>query len=122
MKFLTRLFSPDAASKAIDGITKGVDSAFFTEQEKKELSLEWLQALAPFKVVQRIMVGVIMTQWLLVGINYLAALWVEAVWPHIVVADRILEFAKTEFMWMPVVAAVGVYLGGGLMGKGKAGK
>ena len=108
---LGRLFSPKQATKAI---ANGIDKAVFTEQERKEIALEWLQALAPFKVVQRILVSIIMGMWSLVGVNYLVALWIEAVWPEIAVSAHILAFAKTEFMWMPVVAAVGVYLGGGL--------
>jgi len=90
----------------------------FTEQEQAEhnakivtIGIERLKALAPFKVMQRIMVTIIMVEW--------AILFNACVISICLGADdtvkALMEFAKTEFAWLPVFAAITCYLLGGVI-------
>ena len=122
MGFLTRLFSPEAASKTVDHIAKGIDSAIYTKQEQAEMKvsiiqkrIEVLNALVPFKIMQRIMVTIIMVQWAFIGINMAIAIWVRAIWPKIDAVTPLMDFVQTQYMWLPVAGAVGLYLTGGLI-------
>ena len=90
----------------------------FTAEERAEynhklmkLSVEKLKALAPFKVMQRIMVSIIMTEWFLIANSILLAIWLRL--PD--VKKDLMEFAMSEFAWMPVLAAVTLYLMGGVV-------
>ena len=128
MKFLTRLFSPEIASKTVDGVIKGIDSAVYTKQEQAEMKvslikqrIDVLNALVPFKIMQRIMVTIIMVQWAFVGINMVIAIWVRAIWPKIDAVTPLMEFVQTQYMWLPVAGAVGLYLTGGLIAGKKKG-
>jgi len=128
MNFLGKLFGTD---KAVDNLLdkdKGllvrtggwVNDLSYTDAEKAENQLlvkQWgikqLEALEPFKIVQRIIAFSVTSLWLIVGINVLAAIWIEAVYPGIQVRERMIEFAMSDFVFWPVLAVLGLYMGGG---------
>lgn len=90
----------------------------YTDQEQAESdhkTREWgirqLEALAPFKVMQRIMVTIIMVEWALILNSWLLSIWLRL--PG--VKKEIMELAMSEFAWMPVLAAVSLYLLGGVV-------
>ena len=68
--------------------------------EKKENGgIRQLEALAPFKVVQRILAFSATFLWIFVAVNVTAALWVEAI-TNIVIADKMVEFALSSYVWV----------------------
>jgi len=110
MKFLTRLFSPEAASKTVDHIAKGIDSAVYTPQERAEMKLKQLEALAPFKVVQRILVAAIAFVWVVLILQYSIAIWLG----YDAIKSALIELIQSEFVWAPTLAGFALYFGGGL--------
>lgn len=126
MSFWGRLFGTD---KAIDNIVDKdngliakaggyIDRLSFTDEEKAEHRLkvqQWglkqLEALAPFKVVQRILAFNISLIWSVVAINVLVAVWVG---DEQIKAD-LLEFAFSDYVFWPVTVCFGLYFGGGLI-------
>ena len=88
-----------------------------TDEEKMENNLlvrEWglkqLEALAPFKIMQRIMVTIIMVQWAILFNAIIVAICFKST----VVLDNLFLFAQSQFAWYPVGAAVTLYLLGGV--------
>lgn len=115
-KFVGDLFSKDKAAGTLDRVFDGIDSAVYTPQERADMRVRLLEVLAPFKVVQRILVSLIMSMWWLICLNFLVALWVKAGTEGAIdVTPDLIALIKTEFVWVPVAAAVGLYLGGGFM-------
>ena len=128
MNFLGKLFGTD---KAVDNLLdkdKGllvrtggwVNDLSYTDAEKAENQLlvkQWgikqLEALEPFKIVQRIIAFAVTSLWLIVGINVIVAVWVEAIYPSIQVRERMIEFAMSDFVFWPVLAVLSLYMGGG---------
>jgi len=62
LNFFKGLFSK---SSIIDSGLKGLDSAFFTDQEKSTFMLEWLKASAPMAIARRFIAILIMFLWVL---------------------------------------------------------
>ncbi len=132
MNFLGKLFGTD---KAVDNLLdkdKGllvraggwVNDLQYTDAEKAENQLlvrDWgikqLDALAPFKIVQRIIAFAVTSLWWLVGINVMVAIWVEAIWPDIQARERMLEFAMSDYVFWPVLSVLSLYMGGGVLPK-----
>jgi len=130
MNFLGKLFGTD---KAVDNLLdkdKGllvraggwVNDLSYTDAEKAENQLlvkEWgikqLEALKPFKVVQRIIAFAVTSLWWLVGVNVLVAIWVEAIWPDIQAKEQMLEFAMSDYVFWPVLSVLGLYMSGGVL-------
>ena len=128
MNFLGKLFGTD---KAVDNLLdkdKGllvrtggwVNDLSYTDAEKAENQLlvkQWgikqLEALEPFKIVQRIIAFAVTSLWLIVGINVIVSVWVEAIYPGIQVRERMIEFAMSDFVFWPVLAVLSLYMGGG---------
>lgn len=129
MSVLRRLFG---TQKAIDDLTdkdngllvragKWVDHLNYTDEEKAEASAdvrEWglrlLEALEPFKVVQRILAFGITGVWALIVVNCLAALWVEA-FTDIEIVDSMLSFIATAVVSWPITAVMALYFSGGVL-------
>lgn len=137
MSIFGRLFASD---KAVDNILdkeKGllvraggwVNGLHYTEQEKAENAhmvrnwgLRQLEALEPFKVVQRILAFAVAGQWILVGINVIGAIWydaargcTEAVETCTPVVPPMLQFAFSDFIFWPVLAVLSLYFTGGVL-------
>ena len=82
----------------------------FTTEEQARWGIELLNALQPFKVMQRIMVSIIMIEWAIIVNVWLVAICLNS----ITVINSILALVQTQFVWMPVVGAVTLYLFGGI--------
>jgi hypothetical protein len=87
----------------------------YTDEEKAENNLlvkQWglkqLDALAPFKVVQRIIAFSVLFVWAFVAVNYVAMLWLQH--PQI---DNMLKFAMGDYVFYPTLAVLSLYCGGG---------
>ena len=85
-----------------------------SNREKREWGIRQLEALAPFKVVQRILAFSATFLWIFVATNVITALWVEA-YSNIIIADKMVEFALSLYVWGPVSLAYGLYFGGGVI-------
>ena len=99
-----------------------VDGLSHTEQEKaedkreiREWGLRQLEALAPFKVVQRILAFTIIGVWAIVAFNCLAAIWVEAFWPEVKIKEAMLSFAFSDYVLWPTAGVVALYFSGGVV-------
>ena len=130
MSFIGRLFGTEKAINDITDKDNGllvraggwVNDLSYTDAEKAANALEvrkWglnqLEALAPFKVVQRILAFAISFVWILVAANVLAAIWIEASNPEFLIKDAMLSFAFSDFIFWPVTVCYGLYFGGGLI-------
>lgn len=106
----------------------------YTEEEKAEAQertrawgLQQLEALAPFKVVQRMLAFGTAAMWILVGINVVAAIWLDSLFPDILdadgvvlesglhVSDRMMQFAMSDYIFWPVIAVFSLYYSGGVV-------
>ena len=132
--FIGRLFGTEKAISDITDKDNGllaqagswVGGLKYTDEEKAENAIEvrkWglqqLDALAPFKIVQRILAFAISFVWVLVAMNVLVAIWIS---PE--VKKDMLEFAFSDFIFWPVTVCYGLYFGGGFVEslKNKLGK
>lgn len=129
MKWLGKLFGTE---KAVDNILdneKGllvraggwIDGLKHTDQEKaehqllvKQWGLKQLEALHPFKVVQRIIVFAIMSMWAIVGLNLAVAIWLKAVMGIDAVTD-FKELAFSDYIFWPTVSVLSLYVTGGVL-------
>jgi len=89
----------------------------YTDEEKAENNLlvkSWglkqLEALEPFKVVQRIIAFSVLFVWGFVAINYVAMLWFK----HESAAE-LLTFALSDYVFWPTLAVLSLYCGGGTL-------
>ena len=130
LSILGKVFGSD---KAVDNLLdkdKGllvraggwVNDLHYSDAEKAENSLlvrEWgikqLEALAPFKIVQRIIAFAVTALWGLVGLNVVAAIWIEALYPEVQVKEAMIQFATSEYVFYPTLAVLGLYMGGGIL-------
>lgn len=125
-----RLFGSDEAIHNITDKEQGLvakaggwfDRLEFTDEEKEEnrlavrrWGLKQLDALQPFKVVQRILAFSIAFLWVLVGLNVLVAIWLGGGDPDYLVREAMLEFAFSDYIFWPVSVCFGLYFGGGLV-------
>lgn len=116
MGFFTRLFSPESANKAVDGIINGIDSAVYTPEEKAGMKIKLLEALAPFKVVQRILAFAAALHWLFAGVNVIASIWIKAYTDgRIDVVDPLLQYALSDYVLWPTMAVFALYFTGGVL-------
>lgn len=93
----------------------------YTEEEKAEAraqTREWairqLDALAPFKVVQRILAFAVMGVWSLAAVNVMAAIWARAIW-GIDAVDDLMRFALSDYVLWPSLAVLSLYFTGGVI-------
>ena len=116
MGILGRLFSPESANNTINKITDGIDSAVYTPQEKAQMKIKLLEALAPFKVVQRILAFAASIHWLFAGVNVMAAIWIKALTEGgIDVVEPMLEYALSDFVLWPTLTVYALYFTGGVI-------
>jgi hypothetical protein len=112
----------------------------YTKEEQAEGDLktrEWglrhLEALAPFKIVQRILAFAAAGFWIFVGINVTIAIWIEAitrqqvmfngqmVWRSVDAATPLKAFATSDYVFWPVIVVFALYFTGGVLPyKGKS--
>lgn len=126
MSIFGRLFGTEKAIENITDSENGLiakaggwfDRQQFTEEEKAEhrqevrkWGLSQLEALQPFKIVQRILAFAIASVWVLTTVNVLTSIWLYSADPS---AD-LLSFAFSDFVFWPVTVCFGLYFGGGLI-------
>lgn len=132
LAFIGKLFGTDKAIDSLLDKDKGllvraggwVNDLHYSDAEKAENQLlvkEWgvrqLEALAPFKVVQRIIAFAVTSLWVIVGLNVLIAIWVEALNPEIEIREQMVLFAMSDYVFWPVLAVLGLYFTGGVLPK-----
>ena len=129
MSWFSRLFATDKAIDSLVDKDKGllvragswVDSFSYTDEEKaksaaetREWGLRQLEALQPFKVVQRILAFAAATLWIVVALNVLVAIWIESIY-GIEVTETMFRFALSDYIWWPVMTVFGLYFAGGVL-------
>lgn len=126
-----------------------IGNLHYSDQEKAESderTREWgirlLDALAPFKVVQRIIAFTTLGIWAILSINIIVAYWVRALTTtvtrsvNVVNGEEVIttvvtsidavsglyEFALTDYVFWPVLAVLSLYTGGGTINSLRGGK
>jgi hypothetical protein len=101
----------------------------YSDQEKAEgaeRTREWgirvLDAIAPFKIVQRILAFSVMFMWIFMGVNVAVAVWIRAVYPDIDAVTGLMQFAFSDYVFWPTIAIVTLYTGGGTINSLRGGK
>jgi len=118
--------------KAVDNILdkdKGLLTQFggwvndlsYTDAERAKnviITREWgikqLDALSPFKVVQRILAFSATFLWVFIGLNVVIGLWVEA-FTGVVIVKSLLEFALSNYVLYPTLSCYSLYFSGGVI-------
>lgn len=105
MNIFGKLFGSE---KVVDGVFKGLDSAFFTQDEKAGHFLKLLKAYEPFKVAQRLLA-------LLVGIPYVMVWLISAGLFAFGDADsaKLLAEWNNNTLGTPFAIILAFYFGGG---------
>lgn len=99
------------------------------DQQTREWGIRQLDAMAPFKVVQRILATVVASMWAILGLNIILAIWIRAVTRKIIVAsdgtitvieginavDDLLKFAFSDYMFWPTCVVFALYFAGGVL-------
>ena len=129
MSLFGKLFG---TKKAIDNITDKdnglltqvggwIGGMNYTDEEKAEANKdtrEWairhLEALAPFKIVQRILAFTAAGLWVFVGLNVVAAIWINAIY-GIDARTDLLAFATSDYIFWPVISVFSLYCSGGVV-------
>lgn len=107
MNIFGKLFGSE---KVVDGVFKGIDSAFFTQDEKAGHFLSLLKAYEPFKITQRFLS-------LVVGMPYVMV-WLLAA---VLIAFGDMETGKILAQWnndtlgTPFAIILAFYFGGGMV-------
>ena len=129
MGWVGKLIGTDKAIDNIldkdNGLLKGfggwIDDMHHTEAEqveanasKREWGIRQLEALAPFKVVQRILAFASTALWIFAGINVIGAIWYDAAFGTDVTTDM-LKFASSEYVFWPVMTVFALYFSGGVV-------
>jgi hypothetical protein len=90
----------------------------YTAEEKAEADAqtrEWgfrqLDALAPFKVVQRILAFAAAGLWIFVAINLVVAIWLK----DVQVKNDLMAFAFSDYVFWPVCVVFALYFAGGVL-------
>lgn len=98
-----------------------------TRAETRKWTLRYLEAMEPFKKVQRILAFTFCFGWALLLLNLVAATWVwaitkepqifngQTIWLGVNAMTPLLDLVKTNFVWTPILGVVTVYLFGGVM-------
>lgn len=97
-----------------------------------QFALDRLKLIEPFKIIQRIIAAATLTLWMIVGINVCIAIWVHALTEKTIVLcnelgeqcanvvtsidarSDFMEFAKSDYVFWPVVCVFTLYCGGGV--------
>lgn len=121
MSFWTKLFGAEnLINKVADGVTDGVDAAFFTPEERAKHYLEVLRNIEPFKVAQRWFAMFVITPYVIVWLMC-AVLFVVSVFFTGDKADQIMEVSdllaqrNNDVLGIPVAIIVSFYFGGGAL-------
>jgi hypothetical protein len=86
------------------------------DAETRKWGIEMLKALAPFKVVQRVLAFAVASLWIIVALNVIVMIWFDH--PQL---EMMMDFAMSAYVWVPTSGVFGLYFGGGVINsyKGK---
>ena len=112
MGFLGRIFgNPETVDRAVDGLIKGVDSMFYTKQEKAQANQQLLEAKIEFvratqgsRLARRVLAFMVVGTWLLMMIFGL----VMNAFGNVELSRHAYEVA-TESLGTPVAIIIGFY-------------
>ncbi|HHC7360591.1 hypothetical protein [Vibrio parahaemolyticus] len=111
MSLWSRIFgSTSFLDKSLDTLTRTGDAMFFTDQEKAEYKLDLLKAFEPFKLVQRCIVLLFTIPYVLLHSIVVIGCMHGFEW------TTIGEMINEAFGY-PVLAAISLYLTGGVWPK-----
>ncbi|MEH0742542.1 hypothetical protein H4F05_13595 [Vibrio cholerae] len=111
MSLWSRIFgSPSFIDKSLEALTDTGDAMFFTNEEKAKHKLALLKAFEPFKLVQRYIVLLFTIPYVLLHSMVVIGCMHGFEW------HPISEMINEAFGY-PVLAAIGLYLTGGVVKK-----
>ncbi|PJC86291.1 hypothetical protein CSW98_08720 [Vibrio sp. HA2012] len=111
MGLFGRIFgSPTLLEKGLNTLTKTGDAMFFTDEEKSQYKLNLLKAYEPFKLVQRYIVLLFTVPYVCLHICVILGCMHGLAWQP-------LSVMINDAFGYPVLAAVGLYLTGGVLNK-----
>jgi len=139
--FLGRVFGTDRAvnnlidkdTGLISKVGEWIGNKEYTEEERAEANgrtREWglsqLEAIHPFKVIQRILAFASAGLWLFVGLNLIVAIWVRALTegrvdaagialPSVDAVQPLLDLALSDYVFWPVITVYALYFSGGVI-------
>jgi membrane protease YdiL (CAAX protease family) len=100
----------------------GIGNQQFTDEEKSEArqvvrnwGLKQLEALEPFKVVQRILAFTIIFVWAFLALNCVVAIWFDAYHTNAELANKMLSLASNDVIFWPTVSVLSLYFSGGVV-------
>lgn len=89
-----------------------------TDKETREWAIRQLDALQPFKVVQRILAISATVFWILGGLNMFAAIWVD--WAFDTELSPVMAtFVLSDYVIYPVMSVFTLYISGGVIESAK---
>lgn len=107
-------FGKKEANKVIDGVGGWIDEQQLTKEEQVKYKLALMEKMAPFKIVQRIIVSIVFSVWAFLIVMICLAVWVEHFTAISSAREGLIALIQSEFVWGPTLAASALYLGGGL--------
>jgi len=106
-----------------------IGNMHYSDQEKalasqavKNWGIEFLGALHPFKIVQRVLAFSAMFVFIFMVINLTVAIWIRSVFPEIDAVTPFLELAFSDFIFYPITSIFILYTGGGTINTLRGGK
>ncbi|WP_165312530.1 hypothetical protein [Vibrio ziniensis] len=111
MSLFERIFgSQKLLEKGLDTLTQTGDAMFFTDEEKSQYKLNLLKAYEPFKLVQRYIVLLFTVPYVGLHVCVILGCMHGLEW-------KTLSVMINDAFGYPVLAAVGLYLTGGVFNK-----
>jgi len=120
MGWLASLFGGgDTTNKIVDGVMKGADALFFTDEEKSvanqkilDFKLEWMKATQGQNIARRIIAIVVTFMWMAVGLAILAAQALQ----HTTFAKFAAQY-MADVVTTPFMIIIGFYFAAHMVGK-----
>lgn len=85
------------------------------DREVNEWSIRMLDALHPFKIIQRVLAVSAAFVWIFMFLNIVVAIWIHILFPDINAADPLMKLAFSDFIFWPILAIFALYTGGGTL-------
>jgi hypothetical protein len=116
-KTLKAIFStPTDAGSVAGAVAKGLDSAFFTDQEKAQWTLKYLNATLPMNLGRRIIALLVTSVWVLSALTLLLLTVLAGIFVSIVfakTAQAVFEFMR-DVLNIPFSLVMALYFGKGI--------
>ena len=120
MGWLASLFGGgETTNKIVDGVLKGTDALFYTDEEKAvanqkvlDFKLEWMKATQGQNIARRIIAIVVTFMWMIIGVAILAAQALH----HTAFAQFAAKF-MIDVVTTPFMIIIGFYFAAHMVGK-----